>query len=57
MIDSLDITILDQMMDNKDSYELHDEIIAMTCKKYQTKTIYTRDPKLRDFWGLDIISW
>ena len=26
---------------NRDRYELHDEIIAMTCRKYNTKLIRT----------------
>jgi len=36
IIDSFDMSILNQMMDNKKSYELHDEIIAMTCHKYNS---------------------
>ncbi|MHA1490456.1 MAG: PIN domain-containing protein [Promethearchaeota archaeon] len=57
IIDDFDETIIDKMMMNNESYELHDEIIAMTCHKYSTTIIYTRDLKFRDFWGLTIISW
>lgn len=51
------MSILNQMMDNEKSYELHDEIIAMTCHKYNTKNIYSTDKKFKDFWGLTLISW
>jgi len=57
IIDSFDVAILENMMQTKESYELHDEIIAMTCKKYNTTIIYTKDPKFKDFWGLTPISW
>ena len=57
LIDSFDSEILDKMMEIKESYELHDEIIALTCQKYNTKTIYTRDQKMKDFWNLDVVSW
>lgn len=57
IIDSFDMSILNQMMDNEKSYELHDEIIAMTCHKYNTKNIYSTDKKFKDFWSLTLISW
>ena len=57
IIDSFDAEILEKMLELKKSYELHDEIIAMTCNKYKTKIIYTKDPKFKDFWGLNPISW
>jgi len=57
VIDSFDVAILDEMMETKESYELHDEIIALTCHKYNTAIIYTKDPKFKDFWGLSPISW
>ncbi len=57
IIDSFDTEILERMIELKNSYELHDEIIAMTCIKYKTKIIYTKDSKFKDFWGLDPISW
>ena len=57
IIDSFDIAILDEMMETKESYEIHDEIIAITCRKYKTTIIYTKDPKFKDFWGLAPISW
>ena len=57
IIDSFDIEILDKMIESKESYELHDEVIAMTCYKYNTKIIYTKDKKLKDFWNLNTISW
>ena len=37
IIDSFDIEILDKMIESKESYELHDEIIAMTCYKYTSE--------------------
>ena len=57
IIDSFDVKILDKMMEIKESYELHDEIIALTCKKYNTTIIYTKDQKFKDFWGLNSIAW
>jgi len=57
LIDSFDIAILDKMMETNESYEIHDEIIALTCQKYNTTIIYTKDPKFKDFWGLTPISW
>jgi len=57
IIDGFDVKILDKMIELKKSYELHDEIIALTCQKYRTKTIYTNDTKFKDFWGLNPISW
>ncbi len=36
------------MIENEKSNELHDEIIAMTCYKYSTNLIYTRDLKFKD---------
>ena len=57
VIDGFDVKILDKMIELKRSYELHDEIIALTCHKYKTKTIYTNDPKFKDFWGLNPVSW
>ena len=57
IIDGFDVNILDKMIELKKSYELHDEIIALTCQKYKTKTIYTKDAKFKDFWGLNPISW
>ena len=57
VIDSFDTEILENMIELKNSYELHDEIIAMTCNKYRTKIIYTKDSKFKDYWGLNPISW
>ena len=57
IIDVFDTEILENMLENEKSYELHDEIIAMTCKKYNTKIIYSKDKQLGDFWGLDLINW
>jgi len=57
IIDSFDVAILDAMMETKESYEIHDEIIAITCHKYNTTIIYTKDPKFKDFWELSPISW
>ncbi len=57
IIDAFDVKIVDEMIELKKSYELHDEIIALTCQKYKTKIIYTKDSKFKDFWGLNPISW
>ena len=57
IIDSFNVEILDKMIEIKESYELHDEIIAMTCHKYKTKIIYTNDPQFKDFWDLNPRSW
>ena len=57
IIDNFDVKILDLMMENKESYELHDEIIAYTCRKYNTTKIYTKDLKFKEFWSLNTISW
>jgi predicted nucleic acid-binding protein len=57
IIDSFDNKIIDLMLQNKESYELHDEIIAMTCLKYDTSIIYTKDPKFEDIWHLELRKW
>ena len=46
IIEPFSLEILESMVGNRDSYELHDEIIAMTCRKYNTKLICTKDDKL-----------
>jgi predicted nucleic acid-binding protein len=57
IIDSFDIKILEIMRQNADSKELHDEIIASTCKKYKTDVIYTKDDNFRKNYGLRIMNW
>jgi len=43
VVDGFDVTILDLMLQNRNSYELDGEIIAMTCLKYNTQIIFTKD--------------
>jgi predicted nucleic acid-binding protein len=57
IIDPFDIEIIKLMLNNKDSHELHDEIIASTCRKYQVDTIYTTDKKFHELFGLKLRSW
>lgn len=57
IIDNFDLEILKLMLNNIESHELHDEIIAMTCKKHNTKIIYSTDEKFRDIFGLELRSW
>ncbi|TXT55578.1 MAG: PIN domain protein [Promethearchaeota archaeon] len=57
IIDNFDLQIIKYMLNNKESHELHDEIIAMTCKKYDTRIIYSTDKKLKEIFNLDLKSW
>ncbi|MFQ6073342.1 MAG: type II toxin-antitoxin system VapC family toxin [Methanosarcinales archaeon] len=52
IIEPFSLEILELMISNKDSYELHDEIIAMTCRKYNTILICTKDGKLIETYNL-----
>lgn len=52
IIEPFSLEILELMVGNRDSYELHDEIIAMTCRKYNTKSICTKDEKLTRTYNL-----
>ena len=57
IIDSFDTEILDLMLQNETSEELHDEIIVMTCQKYQTKIIYAKDNNFKDNFNLRLRKW
>ena len=57
IIDSFDLEIIKMMMENVESHELHDEIIAMTCKKYNTQIIYATDKKFENVFNLTLKSW
>jgi len=57
IIDKFDIEIVRLMLENDESYELHDEIIAMTCKKYKTDIIYSTDKKFEEVYKLKLRSW
>jgi predicted nucleic acid-binding protein len=57
IIDPFDIETIKLMLNNKDSHELHDEIIASTCKKHQIDTIYATDKKFHELFGLNLRSW
>ena len=56
-IDDFDIEIIKLMLKNVESHELHDEIIAMTCKKYNTNIIYSTDKKFEEIFKLKLRSW
>jgi predicted nucleic acid-binding protein len=57
IIDKFDIEIVRLMLENDESYELHDEIIAMTCKKYKTDIIYSTDKRFEEVYKLKLRSW
>ena len=57
IIDNFDLEIIKLMLNNKETHELHDEIIALTCKKYQIDTIYATDKKFHEVFGLKLRSW
>ncbi len=57
IIDDFDIEIIKLMLENIKSHELHDEIIAMTCKKYDTSIIYSTDKKFKEIFNLKLRSW
>lgn len=57
LIDDFDLKIIKLMLNNKESHELHDEIIAMTCRKHNTKVIYATDKKFREIFNLELRSW
>ena len=57
IIDNFDIEIIKLMLKNIESHELHDEIIAMTCKKYNTSIIYSTDKKFEEIFNLKLRSW
>ena len=45
------------MLKNVKSHELHDEIIAMTCKKHDTAIIYSKDKRFKEIFNLQLKSW
>ena len=57
IIDDFDIEIIKLILKNIESHELHDEIIAMTCKKYNTSIIYSTDKKFEEIFKLKLRSW
>ena len=57
IIDDFNVTIIKLMVKNAKSHELHDEIIAMTCKKYDTNIIYSNDKKFKEIFNLQLRSW
>ena len=57
IIDDFDLDIIKLMLKNNESNELHDEIIAMTCKKYNTDIIYATDKKFEKIFHLTLRSW
>jgi len=57
IIDDFDLEIIKLMKENMKSHELHDEIIAMTCKKHFTDIIYSTDKKFEEVFNLQLKSW
>ncbi|MBN1803539.1 MAG: type II toxin-antitoxin system VapC family toxin [Candidatus Lokiarchaeota archaeon] len=57
IIDNFDMSIVKFMLKNTKSHELHDEIIAMICKKYGTSIIYSTDKKFKEIFNLNLRSW
>ena len=57
IIDDFNMTIIKLMIKNTKSHELHDEIIAMTCKKHNTNIIYSNDKKIKEKFNLQLRSW
>ena len=57
IIDDFNIEVIKLMLKNIESHELHDEIIAMTCKKYNTSIIYSTDKKFEEIFKLKLRSW
>ena len=57
IIDSFNLETIKLMLKNDQSHELHDEIIAMTCKKHGTEIIYSTDSKFKEIFNLELRSW
>ena len=57
IIDGFNLEIIKLMLENSKSHELHDEIIAMTCKKHGTDIIYSTDSKFKEIFNLQLRSW
>ncbi|TFG24379.1 MAG: PIN domain-containing protein [Promethearchaeota archaeon] len=57
IIDSFNLETIKLMLKNAKSHELHDEIIAMTCKKHGTNIIYSTDSKFKEIFNLQLRSW
>ena len=57
IIDDFNMDTIKLMLINVESHELHDEIIAMTCKKHNTDIIYSKDKKFKEIFNLQLRSW
>ncbi|MHA1360033.1 MAG: PIN domain-containing protein [Candidatus Helarchaeota archaeon] len=57
IIDNFDIDLIKIILENMESHELHDEIIAMTCKKHETNIIYGTDVVFHEKYKLELRSW
>ena len=57
IIEPFDLKVIKMMMENVRSHELHDEIIAMTCKIHDTNFIYSTDTKFKENFGLELKTW
>jgi predicted nucleic acid-binding protein len=54
VIDPFDLELLESMATNTTSEELHNEIIAMTCKKHGIDIIYSNDEDFDQNYGLTL---
>lgn len=57
IIDDFNLETIKLMLENTESHELHDEIIAMTCFKHNTNIIFTTDKKFKSNFNLTVRSW
>ena len=57
IIDDFNLEIIKLMLNNAESHELHDEIIAMTCKRHNTDIIYSKDNNFKEIFNLQLRSW
>ena len=57
IIDDFNLESIKLMLKNTKNHELHDEIIAMTCKKHDTDIIYSKDKKFKEIFHLQLRSW
>jgi predicted nucleic acid-binding protein len=57
LIDPFDLEIVKLMLENPESPELHDEMIAMSCRRHNTNIIYATDENFSENFGLELRSW
>ena len=57
IIEDFNLELIKLMVKNVKSHELHDEIIAMTCKKHGTDIIYSTNSQFKENFNLQLRSW